>query len=802
MSEESAPAMPRSANFSAGSKIAGYTIEEKIGQGGMAVVFRAHDERLDRTVALKLLAPALAEDEAFRQRFIRESRAAAAVDDPHIIPVYDAGEASGGLFIAMRFVRGGDVRSLLDRTGPMPAARAVAIMSQAASGLDAAHAKGLVHRDVKPANMLLDGDGGDDRPDHVYLADFGLSKLSLQSTGLTDTGTFLGTLDYVAPEQIEGKPVDGRADQYSLACAAFELLTGTTPFRREDRTELMAMMYAQLSEPPPALSGRRPDLPVAADYVFARALAKAPADRYQTCREFTSALRGALGLAPSEAPSAPFGRPLTEAVPLPPVSPPGPAGPGTPPQQYYQPYAATSGPTPAAGSVPVPVPAPAFGAQPGTGYVQSGQPPGKGQRLVPVLLIVISVLVAGGIVGGALVLRSRNSPTTATGGNSPSASTGSGSGSGSGNTTPNGSGSKQPQGNGSPSAPSSGGTGSGGTSSGGTGPGNQGTTGHTGTAGFQMASTLNPGSSGSISSVGWDSSGTTVATSDKNGSTYLWNGSTGQQVGSPYSEVGTAYATALSPDGSLLAAGYADGRTYLWDTQSGQLAATLADPGTSAGKEVDSVAFSPDGKTLVTSDGNSLVNFWHVPSGGHGASLKRSVADPGGTGVLTAVFSSQGVLATGDYDGGVYLWNQNTGTATRAFSLPGGSCATSICAGISALAFNADGSVLAAGNESGAAELWSTSNQTGTGLEVPAAAGSQSIWGMSFSSSGLLALADGNGYSYLYQVASATLQATMRGQLSDPNTGTQGVGTLGFSPDGRYLVTGDTNGSAYLWHLG
>ena len=318
MSEESAQALPMSAQFVAGSKIAGYLIEEKIGQGGMAVVFRAHDERLDRTVALKLLSPALAEDEAFRQRFIRESRAAAAVDDPHIIPVYDAGEASGGLFIAMRFVRGGDVRSLIDRTGPMQAGRAVGIVSQAASALDAAHARGLVHRNVKPANMLLDRDSDDDRPDHVYLADFGLSKLSLQSTGLTDTGTFLGTLDYVAPEQIEGRLVDGRADQYALACAAFELLTGSTPFRRDDRQELMAMMYAQLSEPPPALTGRRPDLPFAADSVFARALAKAPDNRYRTCREFANALSAALGLTQSESPSGRIGRPLTEAVAAPP----------------------------------------------------------------------------------------------------------------------------------------------------------------------------------------------------------------------------------------------------------------------------------------------------------------------------------------------------------------------------------------------------------------------------------------------------------------------------------------------------
>src|SRR6204780_4066340 len=147
---------PRAASgFSVGSQIAGYLLEEQIGQGGMAVVFRAYDERLDRTVALKILAPALAADEAYRQRFIRESRAAAGVDDPHIIPVFEAGEAGGVLFIAMRYVRGGDVRTLLDREGPLPPARATRIISQVASALDAAHAVGLVHRDVKPANMLM-----------------------------------------------------------------------------------------------------------------------------------------------------------------------------------------------------------------------------------------------------------------------------------------------------------------------------------------------------------------------------------------------------------------------------------------------------------------------------------------------------------------------------------------------------------------------------------------------------------------------------------------------------------------------
>jgi serine/threonine protein kinase len=185
-------------NLGAGSRVAGYRLEEQIGRGGMAVVFRAVDERLGRRVALKVLAPALADDGAFRQRFIRESRAAAAVDDPHIIPIYGAGEADGALYIAMRYVPGGDVRAVLRREGLLPPDRAAAIISPVASALDAAHAAGLVHRDVKSANMLLDARAG--RPDHVYLSDFGLSKAWQGSTGLTGSGLLLGTVDYSAPE--------------------------------------------------------------------------------------------------------------------------------------------------------------------------------------------------------------------------------------------------------------------------------------------------------------------------------------------------------------------------------------------------------------------------------------------------------------------------------------------------------------------------------------------------------------------------------------------------------------------------
>ena len=274
----------------------------------MAVVFRARDERLQRQVALKILSPALAADEEFRRRFIRESRSAAAVDDPHIIPVFEAGDANGVLFIAMRYVPGGDVGTLVRRLGPLPRARAAAIVSAMASALDAAHAAGLVHRDIKLANMLVDARPG--RPDHVYLSDFGLTKgSSSSSTSLTSTGHFMGTLDYSSPEQIRGQQVDARTDEYALACVAFALLSGKPPFHRN---EAMAVMYAHLSAPPPMLTSLRPGLPPDVDEIMRRALAKAPEDRYPSCGEFADALRIALGLRRynSDATNAPHQRPL------------------------------------------------------------------------------------------------------------------------------------------------------------------------------------------------------------------------------------------------------------------------------------------------------------------------------------------------------------------------------------------------------------------------------------------------------------------------------------------------------------
>ena len=293
------PAQPGGplAGLTAGSRVAGYLLEKLVGVGGMAVVFRARDERLGRVVALKLLAG----DEEVRKRFVREARAVAAVDHPHIIPVYEAGEAAGVLFIAMRFVAGDDLRVVVSREGALRPRRAAAFISPVASALDAAHDAGLVHRDVKPANMLVDV--GPHRPEHVYLSDFGVARGVVSSSGLTRAGQFLGTPDYAAPEQVSGQAVDGRADQYALACVAYTLLSGSVLFRREVP---MAVLYAHLSVPPPRLTAVRPELPDTVNEVLARALAKEPDDRYDSCGTFADELREALGLEPYD-PSRPAG---------------------------------------------------------------------------------------------------------------------------------------------------------------------------------------------------------------------------------------------------------------------------------------------------------------------------------------------------------------------------------------------------------------------------------------------------------------------------------------------------------------
>ncbi|MDQ3879508.1 MAG: protein kinase [Chloroflexota bacterium] len=249
----------------------------------MGVVYRAYDPRLKRRVALKLLAPDLGDNERFRQRFLRECELAASLDHPHIVPIYDAGERDGRLYIAMRYVEGRNLSQLLRERGPLEARQGLAFAAQLADALDAAHERGLVHRDVKPSNVLVDERG------HCYLADFGLTIRVSEQGGAG--GPTVGTIDYVAPEQIRGEEVGSLADVYSLGCLVYECLTGEPPFRHSSD---FAILFAHLHDPPPSVVDRQPALPAPVDAVFARALAKEPGHRFRTCGELVAAAREAV----------------------------------------------------------------------------------------------------------------------------------------------------------------------------------------------------------------------------------------------------------------------------------------------------------------------------------------------------------------------------------------------------------------------------------------------------------------------------------------------------------------------------
>jgi protein kinase-like protein len=268
-----------------GSLFAGHEIEAVCGRGGMGVVYRARQRSLDRTVALKVIAPSLMQDAAIRRRFVRESRIAASIDHPNVIPIYYTGEEDGVAYIAMRYVPGDDVRTLVRRQGRLEPRRAASITAQVAAALDVAHAAGLVHRDVKPANVLLGPE------DHVYLTDFGLTKHVLSDAGATRPGHWVGTLDFVAPEQIRGERIDARADVYGLACLLFYMLAGRPPY---DHDNDEAEMWAHLSADPPQVTEVAPGVPAAFDDVIRRGLAKLPADRYPSAGDLGRAALAAL----------------------------------------------------------------------------------------------------------------------------------------------------------------------------------------------------------------------------------------------------------------------------------------------------------------------------------------------------------------------------------------------------------------------------------------------------------------------------------------------------------------------------
>jgi serine/threonine protein kinase len=707
------------AGFQAGSVLAGYRLETQVGAGGMAVVFRARDERLNRLVALKILSPALASDAEFRSRFIAESRAAAAVDDPHIIPVYEAGEADGVLFIAMRFVQGGDLYRVLASEGALPPERAAGFISPVASALDAAHRAGLVHRDVKPGNILVDA--REDRPDHVYLSDFGVSK-AMASAGMTIPGHFVGTADYSAPEQIQGRAVDGRTDQYALACVAFQLLTGALPFGADQDTPVL---LEHLSAPPPSLASRRPGLPGAVDQVLAKAMAKVPEKRYASCLEFADALRTALGLAPY----VPQGSPTGPGIPQPATSPP---------------EVLTLGGTGAADQRGRPA-GPTAPTEPVTGSGGDGTPPTRplrrgvadrlaaatawiGRHRLPALAVACAILAAvvvpvalGSPASSPKPVKSSPPPNSASPVSSPTytrtaiqlPSPYAGEGVDSLSFSPSGTTlaivafdvclwdiANQSC-----------------------------TTGYATNPVFKAdnlvafspdgrtlavggissvrlwnvaaktvtATFTDPGSKG-LDSMAFSPDGKTLAVGDFNGNSYLWDVATGKLTAT-LTDPGSkgVRPVAFSPDGKTLAAGDFNGHSYLWDVATGKLTATFAD---SSSKGVNTIAFSPNGQTLAAGDQNGFIYLWDIATG----KLTVTLGDPDSRGVNTIAFSPNGqTLAAGDQNGDGYVWNISTGTLAATLIDPDSLA-------INAIAFSPNGNTIATGDESGGLGLWHISS--------------------------------------------------------------------------------------------
>jgi serine/threonine protein kinase/WD40 repeat protein len=760
--------------FRSGSLVAGYRLQAQVGVGGMAVVFQARDERLGRPVALKILAPALAADPAFRRRFIAESRAAARVDDPHIIPIHEAGEFGGALFIAMRFVQGGDLRGVLDREGPLPGGRAAELISPVASALDAAHAAGLVHRDVKPGNILVDARPG--RPDHVYLSDFGIAKGAV-SGSLTGAGQGpLGTPDYEAPEQIAGQAVDGRTDQYALACVAYQLLTGAVPFERD---HIMSVLYAHRYDPPPSLVSRRPDLPGAVDQVLARALAKVPEKRYESCGHFADALREALGLAPYSShvsASAPHYPQPQMAVPQRGSS--GSATGWTVAVSADPLHAATidsvrggeseqAAVTPAAavnmtglgrrrsgadwstrepGNLTADAGVPANTANtlragqrawsdPGYGgdRAQPARRPGRREvhRSVSVSMTVwirqhrllasaVACLVLG--VAGVIPFVLASSPSSRT------------------------LGSRIPS--------------------------------------YSRVATLIKADDGkdTVESIAFSPSGATLAAADSNGRTYLWNVATKKLAATltdPHSLGVLSFA--FSPSGATLATADGNGSIYLWNVATKKLAATITAP---YRPPLSSVAFSPDGATLAAAAGDGSTFLWNLATKQLAASFDDNNQD-----VYRVEFTPDGATLVGYSGDRTYFWNLATEKLAATLTVP-----DSNSNDLGWTELSPDGATLATGAANGRTYLWNVATRKLTAtLTVPNGKGVN--W-LEFSpDSATLAVADANGRTYLWNVAAKKLAAT----LTDPNS--KGVNWVGFSPDGRTLAAFDIGGSTHLWNL-
>jgi WD40 repeat protein len=673
----------------AGTLVAGYRIESRIGSGGMAVVYRARDERLRRWIALKVIAPDWTYDDQFRRRFVAESLAAARVDDPHVIPVYEAGQAGGVLFIAMRLVNGPDLWGVLRREGALSPGRALELLSPVASALDAAHAAGLVHRDVKPGNVLVDERPG--RPDHVYLADFGLSKGAV--AGISLTGTPVGTPGYSAPEQVQGHDVDGRADQYALACVAYELLTERIPYERD---QPLAVLLAHISARPPSLAARRPGLPAAVDPVIARAMAKRPEQRYASCREFTDALRQAFDLPPYHSggfvrrPGRPAARPATTADPhwQPSSTGLGPGGGAAarPPRRrtlvialggavlaaaVAVPWVLASHSGPPAAKIPArtlaATPARPFATLPGP----AGTNPVESEAFKPG-----TATLAVGLFTGDVDLWDTTTGTRAGVLHRPL---------GAGYVA--------------------------------FGPG---------------GATLAVGEGGDV--FVWDTAGKTpVLTATLPIPADL----SGQSV----------TAVAFGPDG-VLAVGYGEGDVYLWDTTTRKTTAVVTGP---AGNGLPVLAFGPGGILAIGYSGGD-VYLWDTTTNKNTATLTGPPGLAGIIGVSSVAFGPGGATMAVGYDNGdVYLWDVASKQTDATIAPPTDSQAGAL------VTFEPGGTTMAVGYDNGDVHLWDTATDKATGTllhEHGDGPGTGGVRALAFGPGGTLAVAASSGDIYLWRVKS------------------------------------------------
>ena len=607
---------------------------------------------------------------------------------------------------------GADLRGVLRREGVLPPGRALELLSPVASALDAAHAARLVHRDVKPGNILVDERPG--RPDHVYLADFGLSKGAAAGVSLTGAGNYLGTPDYSAPEQVQGHHVDGRADQYALACVAFELLTGRAPFERDMP---MAVLLAHVSEPPPSLAAWRPGMPVMADRVMARALAKMPGDRYASCRDFTDMLREAFGLPPygsggiATYPGAAASHPAGPG--------PGP-GPGTTADRYGRPGPTRAG---AAGQ----------GARSGLGP-GDGEPTRHPRRRRLVIALACGVLSLSAAVAIPWLLAS--SPG-ATAGKTPARTQA---------TTPA-----------RPSATLTAPVGSHAVESAAFKPG-------TATLAVGMfngdvdlwdTTTRNiikilhdpGGGTDGVGLVAFGPGGTTLAVGD-GGNVYLWD--TADQAATltatlptPVDVSGQSVTSVAFGPGGALAVGYSGGDVYLWDTATKQTTATLTGPADNTG--VTLVAFGQGG-TLAAGYSGGDVYLWDTPANKNPATLTGPPGLAGTDGVGSVAFGPGGALAVGYSGGDVYLWDTASKQIMATLAAPANSQANAV------VAFG-PGGTLAVGYSGGDVYLWDTATEKVTDILHGPAGGAGGASAMASGPGGTLAIGAANGDVYLWHIS-------------------------------------------------